>query len=78
MKSMLNNARSHSSYDHIGDENRKIIAEEINTVNPFSKDRSKVKFFDKSKGSPFAGMELPSLDRFMKRNREKFRTTRLI
>ena len=76
--SMLDGSSSSRSYDHIGDERREAIAKELFKVNPFSKDRSKIDFFDKSKGSPFTGMDLPSLERFMKRNRDKFRKQQLI
>ena len=75
---MLDNASSSSSYDYIGEEKREAIAKEIFKVNPFSRDREKLDFYDKSLGSPFAGMDLPSLSRFMDRNRDKFRKQKLI
>ena len=77
-KSMLQNMTSHSSYDYIGDDKRDVIAQEISKVNPFSKDREKVDFYDKTFGSPFAKMELSNLSRFMDRNKAKFRKQKLI
>ena len=78
MKSMLFNKASSSSYDYIGDDKREEIAREILKVNPFSKDRDQFDFYDKASGSPFAGMDLKSLGRFMDRNKDKFRTQKLI
>ena len=49
------------------------MAEEISKANPFSKNRTKVKFNDKSQGTPFAGMTTEKIDRFMTRNVGNFK-----
>ena len=59
---------SRTSYDYIGDEKRKIIREEISKINPFSKSRPKVDLYEKRSGSPFSGMTLEKVDRFVDRN----------
>ena len=76
--SMLDSTSGGSSYDYIGQERRDVFDKEIRSVNPFSSDRDKVTFYDKSKGSPFSGMDLPNLSRFVDRNRNRFRKQKLI
>ena len=74
LESMLSNSySSSSSYDYIGEEKRKIMAEEIARINPFCKDRTPISLFDRSKGSPFSGMTDDKLDRFLKRNCTNFK-----
>ena len=64
---------STTSYDYIGEEKRRIIAEEVSRVNPFSKNREKITFYEKSSGSPFAGMTNEKIDKFLKRNCANFK-----
>ena len=74
LESMLcNSLSSNTSYDYIGEERRKLMNEKVSEVNPFSKSREKVNFFDKSKGTPFAGMTLEKVQRFLDRNRTNYR-----
>ena len=72
-KSMLcENLGGHSSNDYIGNDRREVMKDEIAKINPFSKNREKINFFDKSKGSPFSGMNLEKVERFVKRNKKNF------
>ena len=73
MKSMLCEfSASQSSHDYIGDERRKVMAEEIAKINPFSKNRNKIEFYDKSRGSPFSGLNLGKVETFVVRNGKNF------
>ena len=74
MESMLSNSySSNTSYDYIGEEKRKIMAEEISRVNPFSQNRIPINLYDKSTGSPFSGMSIEKIDRFVNRNCANFK-----
>ena len=74
LESMLTNSYSSSScYDYIGEERRKLMSEEISKINPFNKKRPPVTFYDKSMGTPFAGMTIDKVDRFLKRNCANFK-----
>ena len=69
LESMLSNSlSSNTSYDYIGEEKKKIMADKISEINPFSKNRMKFDFYDKSRGSPFAGMSIVKIDKFVVRN----------
>ena len=73
LKSMLyNSSGSNSSHDYIGDDRRAIIAEEIAKIDPFSTKRDKVAFYDKSKGSPYAGLSKQKVEMFVERNKNNF------
>ena len=73
-KSMLcDSSASRSSHDYIGEERRYVITEEIEKINPFNKNRNKVVFFDKSRGSPFSGLNMKKVDKFVDRNRGNFK-----
>ena len=74
IESMLFSSLSSStSYDYIGDERRKLMAEKVAEINPFSKSRNKIEFYDKSMGTPFAGMTLDKVKRFLERNKKNYR-----
>ena len=62
----------HASCDYIGQERRSMIAEEIEKIDPFCKTREPVKFYEKSRGSPFSGFTNDKIDRFVDRNKENF------
>ena len=70
---MIKSSGSTSSHDYIGDDRRAIMAEKISEIDPFSTDRKKVTFYDKSMGSPFAGLTQVKVDCFVKRNRKNFK-----
>ena len=79
VESMLgNNYSSTTTSDYIGAEKRKVIADEIKKINPFSKSRSKIKLYDKSMGSPFSGMSLEKIDKFVNRNCGHFKKRKKI
>ena len=62
-----------SSYDYIGDNARKYMREKIAELNPFSSARSQITLLDKSNGlSPFSGMSMEKLERFVKRNKKNY------
>ena len=74
MKSMLSaGTGSHSSHDYIGDERRKAIADEVAKIDPFSKKRPQIEFYDKSRGSPFSGLNMVKVDKFVQRNKKNFK-----
>ena len=45
------------------------MSEKIREVNPFSTTRDKVIFYEKSMGTPFAGMTLDKMKSFLTRNK---------
>ena len=49
------------------------MSEQVSKINPFSKKRPPVTFYDKRKGTPFAGMTMEKVDRFMARNCANFK-----
>ena len=71
-ESLLLNKISQSSYDYVGPERRKTIAEQLDKVEPFSKSRSKVSFKEKSSGSVFSNMTLQKLERFVSLKKSNF------
>ena len=75
MKSMLSEgSSSHSSHDYIGDDRRLLISKEIAKVNPFSRNREKVKeFYEKSRGSAFSGLNMNKIEKFLTRNKRNFK-----
>ena len=74
MSSMLfNGSGSTSSHDYIGDDRRAMMSEEIIKVNPFNTERLKVTFYDKSMGSPYAGLTQEKVNSFVKRNKKNFK-----
>ena len=69
LQSMLsNNYSSNTSYDYLGEEKKKIMAEEIYKINPFSKSRKPITLFEKRPGSPFSGMSIEKIEKFVTRN----------
>ena len=74
LESMLSSSLSSStSYDYIGEEKRKMMADKISEINPFSENRLKYDFYDKSMGSPFAGMSIEKIDKFLDRNCDNYK-----
>ena len=74
MKSMLSEGSgSHASHDYIGEERRKDITDKVAKINPFNKSREKLEFYDKSRGSPFSGLNMEKVNRFVSRNKKNFR-----
>ena len=74
LNSMLfTSSGSTSSHDYIGDDHRAEMAEEILKVNPFKLEREKVTFFDKSMGSPYAGLTEAKVNSFVERNKKNFK-----
>ena len=72
--SMLStNLSSSTSYDYIGIERKNLMAEKIREVNPFSTEREKISFYERSNGSPFAGMNLDKISEFLARNKTNYR-----
>ena len=71
-KSMLNYSGTHSSHDYIGSDRREVMRDEIAKIDPFSRNRVKCDFFDKSRGSPFSGLNLEKIGRFVDRNKKNF------
>ena len=69
---LLNSTASSSSHDLIGDDRRAIMADEVGKIKPFNTNRNKVDFFDKSMGSPFAGLTIAKIDSFVERNKKNF------
>ena len=73
LKSMLSDrSRGHDTHDYIGEDRRAVMEEEIDKVNPFNKSRVKIDFFEKSRGSPFSGMNMEKIERFVTRNKKNF------
>ena len=70
---LFTSSGSTSSHDYMGDDRRAVMAEEIAKVNPFNTNRKKVTFFDKSMGSPYAGLTKEKVDRFVVRNKSNFK-----
>ena len=63
MKSMLSEGSgSHASHDYIGEERRKDITDKVAKINPFNKSREKLEFYDKSRGSPFSGLNMEKVN----------------
>ena len=73
IKSMLcESSGSHASNDYIGIERREVMREEISKMNPFSRKRDKLEFYDKCRGSPFSGLNMEKVGRFVDRNKKNF------
>ena len=73
LNSMLcDSSRGNDTRDYIGEDRRAVMTEEIAKVNPFCKTRKKVDFFEKSRGSPFSGLNMEKVGRFTARNRKIF------
>ena len=63
-----------SSYDFIGEKAKVYMKSKMSELDPFSKSRPEVVLMDKSQGpSPFAGMTLEKLDRFVTRCRKNYK-----
>ena len=71
-ESLLLVKTSQSSYDYVGPEKKKIIAEQLERVEPFSKLRPKVSYVQKSSGSAFKRLTLPKLERFVNLKKKIF------
>ena len=70
---LFKSTSSKTSHDYIGLERREIIAEEITKIDPFSTDRPKRLFYDKSRGSsPYHGLTEAWMTTFIERNRTNF------
>ena len=74
MKSMqVGSLGLQSSYDYIGDDAKSFMREKISEMDPFSSTRPHVSLLDKSNGlSPFSGMSIEKLERFVKRNKANY------
>ena len=72
MESMLHDQKGQSSYNYLGPLKTEDMRKEIERVNPFSRNRPKQTFYDKSRGSPFSGMTLQKLEKFVVRNKKNF------
>ena len=70
--SLLQNKMSQSSYDSVGVERRKIIADELEKVEPFSKLRSKVKFKEQRSTSVFGSLNFQKLEKFVNMKKTNF------
>ena len=64
---------STTSHDYLGEERRGLMRQQINAVDPFSKKREKIVFFDKSMGSPFCGMTMEKISMFVNRNKKNIK-----
>ena len=74
MDSMLSTSfSSTTSYNYIGEERTNLMSDKIKEINPFSTDREKITFFDKSMGTPFAGMNQEKIKAFLARNKTNYR-----
>ena len=72
--SMLSSSLSSTtSYDYMGEERKSLMSEKIREVNPFSTTRDKVSFYEKSMGTPFAGMTMDKMKSFLTRNKTNYR-----
>ena len=49
------------------------MSEKVREVNPFSTSRDKISFYDKSMGTPFAGMTLEKIKNFLNRNKINYK-----
>ena len=61
-----------SSHRYFNDDQRSIIKQEIQRIKPFEKQREKNQYYDKSKGSVFAGLAESNIKRFVERNKRLF------
>ena len=61
-----------SSHSYFSDEERAKIKEEVEKIEPFDRNRDRVEFYDKSKGSVFGGLAESDLQRFLVRNKKLF------
>ena len=74
IESMLcSSLSSTTTYDYIGEERRKVMSEKVKEIDPFSQTRDKIDFFDKPKGTPFAGMTLEKIKSFLDRNKTNYK-----
>ena len=71
--SLLQDRISQSSYDYVGPERRKSIAEQLEKIEPFSKSRAKISFVEKSTGSAFSSMTISKLERFVNLKKTNFK-----
>ena len=70
---LFKSSSSSSSHDYVGKERRDFIADQVAKSDPFSTDRTKIKFFEKSKGSsPYHGLTKDWLETFIQRNCTNF------
>ena len=72
-RSVLRNrlGKEHSK-DLVGDNIRDQLEENVAKYDPFSRQRTKQTFFDKSKGGPFAGLTEKDLERFIARKQKEY------
>ena len=61
-----------SSHSYFSSDQKTKIKQDIKKVRPFDKNREKIRFYDKSKGSVFSGLSKPAIQRFLERNKKLF------
>ena len=69
---LISQTGGRSSHSYFNEEQKSKIKEEIERVKPFDRNRAKIQYYDKSKGSVFSGLSEEKLQRFIERNRRLF------
>lgn len=65
------------AHDYVGESARKVLTEQISTLDPFNRGtREVVKFLQKVRGSPYEGLLKTEVKRFMKRKAGEFQQRR--
>ena len=58
----------------VGQVTRDLLEENVSKYDPFNRQRKeKFEFYDKSKGSPFAGVTMENLNRFIENKEREFK-----
>lgn len=65
-------AGKESSHDLVGDQARQSLEEQVSVADPFGKRCGKVQFKEKVRGSPYGGLKLTEVQRFLKRTKKTY------
>ena len=60
------------SHDLIGDQTRQILEEQISKSNPFGSRKQNVQFKQKVRGSPYSGLKMSEVERFVNRVKKMY------
>ena len=71
--SMLHHVASSSTQQYMTDDQKMRVRSELDRVQPFSQERTKIDYFDKIPGSPFSGLTQERILWFLKRNQTNFK-----
>ena len=69
---LISQTGGRSSHSYFNEDQKSKIKEEIERVKPFDRNRAKIQYYDKSKGSVFSGLSELQLKRFLERNKKLF------